>query len=193
MKFTKLYVEKWLGQKASPAANEALLESLRNGKLREVYWTGHATKRAQEMVNAGFRFEDIRNALANPSSAYMSPTYRQPCVKYGEVSVALLADRFGRAIVVTVLPANRRAWDKFHAAGDHDGRERKDNPFEYRGTDNDDTTGKCISCLTDVTGVAEATARVTKKGTMCGHCYNRDHLPGWSRTIHQRNRPGRGY
>lgn len=193
MKFTQLYVERWLGQKASASANAELLHRLREQRVREVFWTGHATRRAQEMVDAGFPFESIRKALTSPSEVYMSPTYKQPCARYLDVSVALMADRLGRAIVVTVLPGDRRAWEKFHAAVGHGDRKQKINPFEYQGTGNDDTDGKCIACRAEITEEVEATARVTKSGLMCGHCYNREHLPGWAKTIHKRGRKGRGY
>ena len=61
-------------------------------------------------------------------------SHNQPCGKFGEVSVGLMSDRWGRAIVVTVLPASDEAWKKFYAHGETKGRERRQGPLPS-GTD----------------------------------------------------------
>lgn len=128
---TRMRVNRFHSFKGSEADNRGLLDRLTAHKVTEVHWTEHARQRAQEMVNAGFPFEHIMKAMSAPSTTYWSPSHQQPCGKFGEVSVGLMADEWGRAVVVTVLPSTEAAWQKFYAAGSAEGRSRRDTPHPH--------------------------------------------------------------
>ena len=129
MEVTRMKVNRFHGYRGDEPANRALLERLRRHGVTEAHWTDHAITRAKEMVKAGFQFAHILRAIERPTRAYWSPTHNQPCGKFGEVSVGLMSDRWGRAIVVTVLPSTDAAWQKFYASGEHKGRDRREKVF----------------------------------------------------------------
>lgn len=125
MEVTRMKVNRFSSYRGNEAANRRLLSELAAHGVTETHWTEHARQRTQEMVNAGFQFEHIMKAVKTPEQTYWSPTHEQPCGRFGDVSVGLMADKWGRAVVVTVLPASSSAWEKFYAAGEHEGRERR--------------------------------------------------------------------
>lgn len=124
MRVNRLHTPRLLGHKGSQEQNRQLLKRLADHELKESYWTDHAVERAREMVRAGFDFDQIMEALSAPDMTYWSPTHEQPCGRAGDVSVGVMADRWDRAIVVTVLPSNHGAWNKFYESGGQ-GRERR--------------------------------------------------------------------
>ena len=132
MEVTRMKVNRFHGYRGDEPANRALLERLRRHGVTEAHWTDHAITRAKEMVKAGFQFAHMLRAIEKPTQAYWSPTHNQPCGKFGEVSVGLMSDRWGRAIVVTVLPASDEAWKKFYAHGETKGRERRQEPYQHK-------------------------------------------------------------
>lgn len=179
MKFRQLYVEKYLGRKGTEYAHHKLQVQMETGALTEVFWTGHARRRAQQMVRAGFEWEHVVRAVAAPTRVVLSPTYNRPIGMFGGVSVPLMVDAQGRAIAVTVLPSTRRGWEMFYASGEATDREvRTDFQASVKKERIDQNDGKrCCSCLTEFNDAALDSARVTSSGTVCVHCYNLRHPP----------------
>lgn len=121
-----LTAKRFTEYKGTESDNRDLMQRLDAQSVKEAFWTDHAIDRAQEMVDAGFDFGHIKAALDQPASVTWSSKHEQPNAQHGEVSVAVMSDRWGRAIVVTVLPHGDEAWDKFYAAcpGSH-GRQKR--------------------------------------------------------------------
>ena len=111
--------------KGTEADNLLLAEKIAARKVRETFWTGHAIERGQEMVTAGFDQKHIKDALRNPQSVNWSDKHGQINATYKDVSVGVMSDRWGRAIVVTILPNGSEAWEQFYrGCPDSVGRQR---------------------------------------------------------------------
>lgn len=132
METTRMRVGRFVSHKGTERDNRELLSRLAAHKIADAHWTDHAIGRAQEMVDAGFDFRKIMKAISNPRETYWSPTYEQPCGRYEDVSVGLMADKWGRTIVTTVLPATDSAWQKFYDAGPTKGRARRSKTVDRR-------------------------------------------------------------
>lgn len=100
--------------KGTAADNRRLVEKLAARAVKETFWTGHAIQRGQEMVVAGFEQERIKKALWDPQSVTWSERHGHVNVTYEDVSVGVMSDRWGRAIVVTILPNGKAAWEQFY-------------------------------------------------------------------------------
>lgn len=126
MKVSSVKARRLTHTKGDELENQFLMGDLMAGRLEETTWTRHATERLGEMVKAGFNPEHIRKAVTSPESVHWSDRYGQPYTRYKDVSVAFMADDFGDAIVVTVLPCGAEAWEQFrNALPDSPGRERR--------------------------------------------------------------------
>lgn len=108
------------------AQTEALYTRLRGGEDVEARWSTHAKDRARELVHQGIPISHIFGAIEEPDEVYWSTKYERPCARYGSVTVAYDWDPRGYAVIVTVLPGTREAWERVYASGlvsDRDVRE----------------------------------------------------------------------
>ena len=184
MKFKQLFMEKWTGGLADYRDHRKLLHRLESGYVDEVYWTQHSTRRAQEMVSAGFRWDHMVKAITEPETVKWSDTYKKPQGRYGDVTVPLILTNKGRVVAVTVLPSNRDAWQKLYRSGEMGDRElRSDFGISHKKARIDPHDGlRCSSCLTEFGDAELDSARMTPTGCLCVHCYKLAKAPEWART-----------